>query len=82
VWRPRGLRAGEGVAATAGRRWGGEPPRADRSKKRRAPRGGGGDGTSGGGRRNESEHTASQPARLGYVAGWWEGVAGSHGVEE
>jgi len=59
----------------------GEPPRADRSKKRRALRGEV-DGTSWGGRGNELANTASQPARMGYVAGRWGRVPELHVVGE
>jgi len=39
------------------------------------------DGTSWGGRRNESANTASQPTRMGFVAGWCEAAAELHVVE-
>jgi len=57
-------------------------PRANKSKKQRAPWGGKVDVTSWGGRRKESANTASQPARMVYVAGWFRGVAESHVVGE
>ena len=56
---------------------GGDPPEDPQKQEARSDghHGGGVDGTSWGGRRNESASTASQPARMGYVAGWWGGAA-------